>query len=140
MRMISPSTAPHAEHADHQRDPQAVENGRKHVAALFVGAEQERRLAVRGPQRRYPRIHQLQLRGIERVLHRKLRCKQRQQEKQQGHRRRHDSHFRAAERMEHVAVERALQPAGTEACALRVRLGSLGDRGVGHGDLAMPDG
>jgi hypothetical protein len=32
-----------------ERNPQAVENGGKHVAALFVGAEQERALAVGGP-------------------------------------------------------------------------------------------
>src|SRR5665213_2544685 len=32
----------HAEHADGQRNAQAVENGGQHVAALLVGTEQER--------------------------------------------------------------------------------------------------
>ncbi|MEY9701707.1 hypothetical protein ABIE71_004450 [Bradyrhizobium diazoefficiens] len=41
----------HAGHADGERDTHAVEDGGEHVAALLVGAEQERALAVGGPQR-----------------------------------------------------------------------------------------
>jgi hypothetical protein len=40
-----------AENADNQRNAQAVDNGGKNIAALFVRAEQERVLAIRGPQR-----------------------------------------------------------------------------------------
>ena len=57
-----------AEHADDQRDTQPVEDGGQDVASLFVGAEQIRPLAFRGPQRRDARIDQFELRGIERVL------------------------------------------------------------------------
>ncbi len=49
-----------------ERDAVAVEDRGEHVAALLVGAEQEQALAVGGPERCDPRVHQLQLRRIER--------------------------------------------------------------------------
>ncbi|MGC0388265.1 hypothetical protein ABIF91_000619 [Bradyrhizobium sp. USDA 241] len=100
----------HAGDADGERDAHAIENGREHVAALLVGAEQERALTVGGPQRRDPRIHQLQLRRIERILHRKHGCKDREQEEQDCDGRRHHGELGTPERIKEIAVERAPEP------------------------------
>ena len=108
----------YAENADDKRNAQAVEDGRKYVAALLVGAEQERALAVGHPERRDPRIHQLKLRRIERVLHGEKRRQDREQEEQQRYGGRRHGEPGAAERIEHVAFERAPKPmtGGAPAC------------------------
>ena len=53
-----------------QRDPRAVHEGREHVAALVVGAEQVLRRAALHPRRRQRRIAQLERRQVERVVRR----------------------------------------------------------------------
>jgi hypothetical protein len=78
------------------------------------------------------RIHQLQLRRIERVLHGKLGSKDRQQEKQDGDGRRHHGHPGTAERIENIAVERALRPVRAGTRRWRARLYSVGHHGIGH--------
>ena len=93
-----------------ERDAQAVEDGRPHVATLLVGAEQERALAVRSPERGYARIQQLQLRGVERILHGKQRRENREQEEQHGHRGREHREPGTAEGIEQVACEGAREP------------------------------
>ena len=102
------------------------------VAALFIGAQQERALTVSGPDRRDSRIHQLKLRGIERVLYRELRCEERQQKEQGSDGGRHHGHSGTAERVENVTVERALQPARTGTRPLHARLYTVGHHGIGH--------
>ncbi|GCC46871.1 hypothetical protein chiPu_0030805, partial [Chiloscyllium punctatum] len=73
-----------------------------------------------------PRVHQLQLRRIERVLHRKPGREDRQQEERERDRGSDHRQFGAAERIENVAVERALEPAGSRLVVLR----AIGDDGV----------
>jgi hypothetical protein len=100
----------HAEHADDQRDAKAEQDRRQHVAALLIGAEQERALPVRGPQRRDARIDQLQLRRVERVLDGENGREDRKQEEQHGDGARDHCHARAAEGIEQVASGRAPNP------------------------------
>ncbi len=126
----------HAEHADRDRDAQAVENGRQHVAALLVGAEQVRTLTIGAPERRDARIHQLQLRRIERVLHRDEWGEQREQKEQQGDDGRHHRDAGAAEGVEQIAVDEASDMTGLGKRQLvRVRLVRDGIS-FGNGDLA----
>ncbi len=123
----------HAEHADRERNAQAIEDRGKHVAALLVGAEQERALAVGGPERRDPRIHQLQLRRIERILHGDDGREDRRQEKQQGHGGCDHGEAGAAERIEQVAgPARRTIPLPAPRRAGAALFGLMRDDGVGH--------
>ena len=124
----------HAKHANRQRYPQTIENGGEHVAALFVGAEQERALPVGRPERRDPRIHQLKLCRIERVLHGKNRCENGEQKEQCGDRSRDHGQPGAPERKKHVALENAREPAPRHASLARYALfGWVRDNDFGHG-------
>src|SRR5205085_10255432 len=103
---------------------EAIENGGKHVAALFIGAQQERALTVSSPDRRDSRIHQLKLRRIERVLYRKNGSQYSEQEEYQGDCGRNHGEPRATKRIEHVALDGASKPAPPkEAPALRAGFG-----------------
>ena len=59
-----------AQHADRERNPQAVENGGKHVAALFVGAERDGLWPSAVHSGEIREFINCSCAGIERVLHR----------------------------------------------------------------------
>src|SRR5262249_10965831 len=113
---------------------QTIKDRRKHVAALLVGAEQERTLAVGGPERRDARVHQLQLRRVERVLDRKQRGEDRGEKEQGRDRRGEHGDAGAAEGVEKVAFNKAFEPAfGREAGARSAGLGLARKGGIAHG-------
>src|SRR6266481_5084656 len=122
-----------AEHANGERNAQAIEDRGKHIAALLIGAEQEWALAVSGPDRRDPRIHQLKLRRIERVLHGKQGREYREQKEQHGYGGRNHGEPGAAKRIEDVAVDGAPKPMSRQQMPARCALfGFVRDNGFGH--------
>ncbi len=66
-----------AHHADAERDAQAVEDAREHVAALVVGAEPERVARHRLAARRHAAVHDVELVKVVGVLRRDQRRRQR---------------------------------------------------------------
>ncbi len=96
-----------AEHADEERQPQAVEDGREHVAALVVRADEERALPVGAPQRRQVRVDEVELRGVVGVLRGDQRGGEREGEEEDGDERRAHRQLGGAEARDDVGIEEA---------------------------------